>query len=87
MKLKSLLFSLCICLAAIAAADSTDTKPLDQTEPGQTQPGQTQIDQTQIIAWLTAGIPSYRVAQLAQQRALVSPPTQEQLHQFESAGA
>ena len=49
--------------------------------------GQTQINQTQIIAWLTAGIPSYRVAQLVQQHGLASVPTQEQLHQLESAGA
>jgi tetratricopeptide (TPR) repeat protein len=71
-KLKSLLVSLCVSLVAMAAAASTDSKP---------------IDPTQIIAWLTAGIPSYRITQLAQQRGLASAPTQEQLHQLESAGA
>ena len=77
MKLKSLLFWLFALWVAIAAADSIDSKPA----------GQTQINQTQIIAWLTAGIPNYRVAQLVQQHGLASVPTQEQLHQLESAGA
>src|SRR6267143_1038067 len=83
-KLKSLLFSLVVSLAAIAAARSTDSNPAAQAQTAQTQLGQkkndqTQINQTQIIAWLTAGMPSYRVAQLVQQRGLASAPTQDQL--------
>lgn len=92
MKLKSLLFSLFVTVAAVAAAHSIDSNP---AQPGPTQSGQEEhgslkakaIDQTQIVAWLTAGMPSYRVAQLVQQRGLAIAPTHEQLHQLEAAGA
>jgi len=81
-KLKSLLFSFVVSLAAIAAADSIDSKP-----SGQTQINQTEINQDPDHRLAHRRMPSYRVAQLVQQRGLASAPTPEQLHQLESAGA
>ena len=76
MKLKFFAFSLFIAVAAISA-NSIDSKPATQTK----------IDPTQMMAWLVAGIPSYRIAQLVEQHGLAGALTQQQLQQLESAGA
>jgi Flp pilus assembly protein TadD len=45
------------------------------------------VNSTQLVAWLTAGVPSSRLAQLVQERGIASVPGKEQLRQLEAAGA
>src|SRR5262249_21064618 len=53
-------------------ATATDTKP---------------VALAQLTAWLTAGVPSSRLARLAQERGIASAASKEELRQLESAGA
>jgi len=60
------------CLAAIAAADSVDTKS---------------VDPTQVLAWLTAGISNSRLIRLVHERGINFVPTESEIRTLESAGA
>jgi tetratricopeptide (TPR) repeat protein len=59
-------------LAAVLAAQATQTKPVSPNE---------------LMAWLTAGISNSRLAEIVQERGMASACSKEQIRQFEAAGA
>jgi Flp pilus assembly protein TadD len=45
------------------------------------------VNSTDLMAWLTAGVPCNRLIRIIQQRGIASIPNNEQIRQFEAAGA
>ena len=45
------------------------------------------VTTTQLVAWLTAGVSSARLARVVSQRGLATLPTNRELRQVEAAGA
>ena len=45
------------------------------------------VNSTELMAWLTAGVPCNRLIRIIQQRGIASIPNNEQIRQFEAAGA
>ena len=60
-----------LCSVAAAAAQSADKS----------------VTTTQVVAWLTGGVSSARLARLVHERGLATLPTQTELRQVEAAGA
>jgi tetratricopeptide (TPR) repeat protein len=75
-RVKALLSFLVFIVAAGAAAQSADALPSKQP-----------VGTTQLVAWLTGGVSSSRLASLVAEDGLASLPTRNELRQIESAGA
>jgi tetratricopeptide (TPR) repeat protein len=67
-------------ILATASAHALDSQPITQAV---TQP----ITTTDLVAWMTSGISSVRLARLVQERGLATLPTNKELRQLESVGA
>jgi len=59
-------------LGAALAAHSSQSQP---------------VNSAQLMAWLTAGVPSSRLARIVQEHGIASVPGKKQIHQLEAAGA
>ena len=76
-----LLFSVGVSTAQAADPQPSDPKPAPlylETQP---------VDTTQLVAWLTGGVSTSRLARLVTERGLATLPTRTELGQVESAGA
>jgi len=73
---------LLVFVLAATAAHSTDAPTSDAPASGTPA-----VNTTQVVAWLTGGISSGRLARLVEERGVASLPTRNELRQLESAGA